>query len=329
MAEPLDHLERERFSPLGETPFIVLDARDDARRHRDTSAIVVGVDREDATPDVDGRDFDMLLTSAAKAPRPWVSVAAGSLDAKVESLGAAVHGSPQAACVLKQVLRTTEHANFDDALTVESFAYSTLLGGSEFERWRTAHRASPVRNVGAVRYEREGDHVTLTLASPETRNAMVAAMRDGLWEQLAAVLDDPSKPRVTLRADGACFSTGGDLDEFGSNTDLAQAHAIRGARSIARLVHELGERIEVVFHGACIGSGLEGPAAAARRVAVEGAFFQLPELKLGLIPGAGGTVTVPRAIGRHRACAMMLGGARVSAATALDWGLVHAMVPAS
>jgi hypothetical protein len=329
MADPLDHLERERFSPLGETPLVVLDAREDPARYRDASAIVIGVDREAATPAVELGDFDVLLTSAARAQRPWVSVAAASLDAKVKSLTAAVRDTPLAAGVLRQVLRMTEHVSFADALAVESLAYSTLLGGAEFRRWRAAHAAEPVRNVGAVRYERGGDHVTLTLASPDTRNAMTAAMRDALWEQLAAVLDDPSAPRVTLRADGACFSKGGDLDEFGANADLAQAHTIRSARSVARLVHELGERIEVVFHGACIGSGLEGPAAAARRVAVEGAFFQLPELKLGLIPGAGGTVTVPRAIGRHRACAMMLGGARVGAAVALDWGLVHAVAAAS
>jgi enoyl-CoA hydratase/carnithine racemase len=227
------------------------------------------------------------------------------------------------------VLRINDRLPLAQALQVESLAYSALLGGGAFRAWREAEPIAPCVQPapGELRFEREDDHVTLTLAQPDTRNAMTAAMRDALFDALAAVLDDPSAPRVTLRGDGACFSTGGHLDEFGANPDLAQAHTIRTMRSIARLIDELGARIEVVFHGACIGSGLEGPAAAAKRTAREGAFFQLPELKMGLIPGAGGTATIPRAIGRHRACAMMLGGARVGAATALEWGLVHNIAP--
>jgi hypothetical protein len=327
MADRLDHLERERFSSLGETPLVVLDASEDAARYRETDALVAGVDRDGLLPGLDADAYDVLLTTAIKAPLPWVSVSASSLNAKLEGFADAVRAAPLAAGVLRQVLRITETMPFAAALTVESLAYSTLLGGEAFCTWRAQHKPKPLRNAGAVTYARDGDHVTLTLASPETRNAMTAAMRDALWEALAAVLDDPSASTVTLRGDGACFSIGGDLDEFGANPDLAQAHAIRSARNAARLIQELGPRIDVVFHGACIGSGLEAPAAARRRIAMDGAFFQLPELKLGLIPGAGGTVTITRAIGRHRACAMMLGGARVSAATALDWGLVHAIAP--
>lgn len=326
MAARLDHLEREAFSPLGPNPLVVLDAREGASRYRETSALLIGVDRDGALPAIEAADFDILLTTASNAPAPWVSVTA--LEDKIAAFTEAARAAPLAAGVLRQVLRLTETMSFADALQVESLAYSTLLGGAEFRRWRAAHAAASARHGGEVTYARAGDHVTLTLASPETRNAMNAAMRDALWEKLAAVLDDPSAPRVTLRGAGACFSVGGDLDEFGANTDLAQAHAIRTARSVAALVHELGARCEILFHGACIGSGLEAPAAAGRRVALEGAFFQLPELQFGLIPGAGGTVTLPRAIGRHRACAIMLGAARISAATALDWGLLHAVLPA-
>lgn len=327
MTARFDHIEREAFSPLGETPFVVLDAREDASRYRDTQAIIAGVDREGELPNASAADFDLLLTPAPSPPAPWVYVAASALQSKLDSFAANVRNAPYAAGVLRHVLRITESMPFADALAVESLAYSTLLGGAEFRAWRAAHTPHQVNNQGGVVYERDNDHVILTLNSPDTHNAMTAAMRDSLCEALAAVLDDPSEPIVTLRGAGACFSVGGDLNEFGANLDLAQAHTIRTTRSVARLVHELGARATIVFHGACIGSGLEGPAAAARRVAAEGAFFQLPELKMGLIPGAGGTVTVPRAVGRHRAFAMMLGGARVSAATALDWGLAHAIAP--
>ena len=71
-----------------------------------------------------------------------------------------------------------------------------------------------------------------------------------------------------------------------------------------------------------MGAGIELPAFARRVVAAEDAFFQLPELSLGLIPGAGGTVSIPRRIGRQRTARLALSGERLDAATALEWGLV-------
>jgi enoyl-CoA hydratase/carnithine racemase len=95
----------------------------------------------------------------------------------------------------------------------------------------------------------------------------------------------------------------------------------------ARLLHDLGERASVHLHGACIGAGLEIPAAAQRRIATPDAWFQLPELRMGLIPGAGGTVFVPRAIGRHRTAWLVLSGKRITAKQALLLGLIHAIAP--
>ena len=71
-----------------------------------------------------------------------------------------------------------------------------------------------------------------------------------------------------------------------------------------------------------MGAGVETPAAAARVVARPGTFFRLPEVGMGLIPGAGGTATIPRRIGRHRTCWMAISGADVDLSTALSWGLV-------
>ena len=321
----LDHIEIEQFSPLGDTPLVACEAAFGAARYRNTNAIIIGTDSQGALPQVDEEEFDILLTTAKAAPRPWTTLPANALQQRLQTYDAAIRTTPHAAAVLRQTLRINEALPFDQALHVESFAYSTLLAGEEFRRWRKANPAqtSATPHQAKVDYTREGDHVTLTLNAPETRNAMTAAMRDALYEALAAVADDPSRPNVTLRGAGACFSIGGALEEFGANPDLAAAHTIRTTRSVARLIDELGDRIETMFHGACIGSGLEAPAAAHKRSALSGAFFQLPELKMGLIPGAGGTVTIPRAVGRHRACAMMLSGARVSAATALEWGLLH------
>ena len=288
-------------------------------------AIHVAVDRAGTLAIGDLARFDVALTAAAEPPAPWVGLA----PARLGQLAEGVARAPLAALVLTRVLRIGEALPFAAALELESLAYSTLLGGAEFARWRAANPAGamPPEPADPVRYEREGDAVTLTLASPATRNAMSATMRDALYAGLASVIEDPSEPTLVLRGEGRCFSTGGELAEFGSAGDLAIAHLVRTRRSAALLLHRLGDRAEVRLHGACIGSGIEIAAAAARRIAAAGMIFQLPELGMGLIPGAGGTVTIARAIGRHRTAWLALSGRRIGAARALDWGLIHDIVP--
>jgi len=327
----VDQAERERRSPLFGAPLAVVgvDAVDSiGRPPGGDHGVLVGIDPEGRLPTLDPAPFDVLLTAAHDPPRPWVGVGAEGLDSRVTRLGQAVGRTPTAAALLCSVLRLTEGMPVEAALEVESLAYSTLLGGQEFRDWRAAHPPGPadaMRQDGPVLFARDGDQVTLTLNRPERRNATDAGMRDALTEALAAVLDDPTRPRLTLRGAGRCFSVGGDLDEFGAATDLARAHLIRSLRSPARLLHALGAQATVVFHGACIGAGVEIGAAARRRLARPGAFFQLPEVSMGLIPGAGGTVTVARAVGRHRAAYLALTGARLSAAGALAFGLVDAV----
>lgn len=329
-ATPLHLLDTEAFGPLGGRVAWVIDVAD---RHADRAArdvtraggIAIGIDRVGGVPPVDPAAFDCLLTAASDPPAPWVGV--NHTERAAATLSDAAARAPFAATTLTRVLRVTAALPVLDALAVESLAYSTLLGGAAFRNWRLTHRAGQLPASGErVRISRDGEVVTITLAHPEYRNAIDAPMRDALWEALAAVLDDPTQPDVVLRGDGRCFSTGGALDEFGAASDLAEAHAIRVARSPAALLLELGDRASVQLHGACIGSGIEIPAAAAHRQARAGAFFQLPELTLGLIPGAGGTVTLPRLIGRHRTAWLALSGRKLPAATALRWGLIDAIL---
>ncbi|MCU1600958.1 MAG: hypothetical protein JWO22_1667 [Frankiales bacterium] len=127
---------------------------------------------------------------------------------------------------------------------------------------------------------------------------------------------------VELRGRGASFCSGGDLDEFGTATDLAAAHEVRVNQSAGARVHGVRDRTTAFLHGACIGAGLEVPAFAGRVVAHPDAVLQLPELSMGLVPGAGGTVSVVKRIGRWRTAWMVLSGEPVDAATALQWGLV-------
>jgi hypothetical protein len=247
----------------------------------------------------------------------------------VAQLGAVldnVRHSPLAAMVLVQVLRSTEHATIEHALIVESLAYATLQGGPEFLRWlqqRGPRRSSGIAEPGpAVVVERDGNTLAIRLNRPARRNALSVEMRDGLHEALELVVADPSIGRVVFSGSGPCFSSGGDLDEFGTAPDAATAHAVRSLRLPAALLHQCAGRIEFRVHGACIGAGAELPAFGGRVRAARDACFQLPEIRMGLIPGAGGCVSIPRRIGRQRACWLALSAERIDAGLALDWGLV-------
>lgn len=289
--------------------------------------IRIVIDRAGTVPDLDPAQFDAAVTVCPDAPAPWVTVAPVRLDAAIDRVRTVVAKAPVASTVLARVLRAGENLSFETALELESLAYSTLLGGSEFGAWLHA-RPTPVadrQDRPPVRYARDGDCVSLTLASPGNHNAMTAVMRDALFEALANVVEDPSHPRLVLRSEDRCFSVGGHLAEFGTATDLARAHLIRATRSCATLLHRLGDRAQVRVHGACIGSGAEIAAAAAHRIAAPDSFVQLPEVAMGLIPGAGGTVSLARAISRHRVLWLALGNFRLGAQQALRWGLFHAI----
>jgi len=94
----------------------------------------------------------------------------------------------------------------------------------------------------------------------------------------------------------------------------------------ARYLAKNADRYVVRLHGACIGAGIELPAFAARVEATSDAWFQLPEVGMGLIPGAGGCVSIPRRIGRQRTNELAITGRKLSVQEALDWGLVDAIV---
>jgi len=152
-------------------------------------------------------------------------------------------------------------------------------------------------------------------------------MRDALFEALSLLDVDHSIERCVMEGAGDCFCVGGDLFEFGRAVDPAQAHQIRMARNVAALLLKNAARIECRVHRACMGSGIELPACAGRLIATADTFFQLPELSMGLIPGAGGTVSVLRRIGRHRLTWWVLSGKRINAETALAWGLIDEIQP--
>ena len=125
--------------------------------------------------------------------------------------------------------------------------------------------------------------------------------------------------------EGPSFSAGGDLDEFGTANDPATAHLVRITASPAAVLHRIRDRVTARVHGACIGAGIELPAFASRIIARQDAVFGLPEVAMGLIPGAGGTVSIPHRIGRQHALWFAISGHRLNATSALAWGLGDAI----
>lgn len=284
----------------------------------------IGVHRSGPLPHESLKPFDILLSSDPAAVRPWVGLAPDRLDVAISDLRAGVEQQPAAAAVVAQVLRMTLQLSFDQALVLESLGYSLLLAAEGFRRWRsdTPVRERPDPGRRRVQVNHEARLIQIRLDRPDSRNAFDARMRDELVEALETAALDPDEGPVVLSGRGPVFSAGGDLDEFGRADDVGRAHLIRTHRSPARLVHALGGRLTARVHGACIGAGVEVPAAAARVIAAPETIFRLPEVSMGLIPGAGGTATIPRRIGRRRACYMAVSGADIDARTALAWGLV-------
>lgn len=288
---------------------------------------VIRLHRGGPLPQVDAADCDLCLTVAPDASAPWVTVA--DVDAAQARVLAAVSAQPVASALLLRVLRLTEALAPQAGLEVESLAYSSLLGGQGFRDWLAARGPLPLPAVRPepVRVMREGDAVALVLEDPASHNALTAAMRDALVAALDACLADPTRPVVTLCGGARAFCSGGALAEFGQAGDLAAAHLLRQAQSVTRRVLALGPRGRAQVQGAAIGAGAEIAAAAAQVQAGPRAWFRLPELAMGLIPGAGGCVSIPRRIGRQRAAWLMLTGQRIGAAQALAWGLVDTVAP--
>ncbi len=237
--------------------------------------------------------------------------------------------APLAAMTLVQVLRAGRGMAIEQALILESMAYGMLQAGAEFKDWlgkRGSVQEAPIEDGPALLLERRGDVLDLCLNRPLNRNAISVEMRDALVEAFQMAQLDDSIHMIELSGAGACFSVGGDLREFGTAPDNVMAHAVRSLRMPAHELLPIAARVQADLHGAVIGSGIEMAAFAGHVRARRDAFFQLPEIKFGLIPGAGGTVSVTRRIGRQRMAYLALSTRRISAHTALAWGLVDALL---
>jgi enoyl-CoA hydratase/carnithine racemase len=235
---------------------------------------------------------------------------------------------PQASAVCDDVLRSIDPEGPALAgVVTESLAYSTLQSGPEFARWLTERGPARVPDIAdPVQAQRDGDTLRVKLNRPQRHNAFSTDARAALLEALTVAQLDPSVTGIVLSGNGPSFCSGGDLAEFGTFADPASAHLARTRHSPAlaldALTARFGRACRARVHGRVMGSGLEMAAFCGWVEAQPDSVFGLPELGLGLIPGAGGTVSVTRRIGRWRTAYLLLSGRTIGTDTALAWGLV-------
>ena len=171
-------------------------------------------------------------------------------------------------------------------------------------------------------YEKEGAVARISLDRPDVLNAYNIQMRDDFCEALGAVALDPEVRALVITGEGRAFCAGADLTEFGSAPSLVIARKVRWERDVWGQLISLNKPVVAALHGYCIGSGLEIALLCDIRLAAQGTIFAMPEVRLGMIPAAGGTQTLPRHAGASQAMDLLLTGRRFDAEEALALGLV-------
>ncbi len=181
-----------------------------------------------------------------------------------------------------------------------------------------------------VLYEKRDGKAYITLNRPRALNAFNIATRDGLYQVLGAVRDDPDVRVAVLRGAGdRAFCAGADLTEFLTAESPTLARKARWDRDVWGLFLSIEKPLIAALHGYVLGSGVEMALCCDIRVAAEDTQLGLPETGLGIIPAAGGSQTLPRAVGIGRSLDMLLTGRWLTAREALRAKLVDRVVPAA
>src|SRR6185437_3387252 len=198
-----------------------------------------------------------------------------------------------------------------------------------------ARRSSSLLHSSVMQYENllleiSDGVAVLTLNRPKVLNALNAALLAELDAALDALAADLSVRAIILTGAGEkAFAAGADIQELASlSADEGQMLAERG-QSIFGKLERLGKPVIAAINGFALGGGCELALAASIRIAGEGARLGQPEVKLGLIPGYGGSQRLPRLVGKGAALKLLLTGEMIPAAEALRIGLVEEVVPAA
>ncbi|MDO8733310.1 MAG: enoyl-CoA hydratase/isomerase family protein [Actinomycetota bacterium] len=266
--------------------------------------------------------LDLVLSTEQTEDHRVITVS--DLDVAIAELTQASALRPRAVLVLASLLRQTAQLSVADAIAAEAAAYSTLLAGPEFAQWlasRGTRKPTPAGESARVETELDGEMLSVRLTRKLRLNAIDSPMRAALVDAFAIAIADPQL-QVQVSGAGPCFSNGGDLREFGTTPDPATAWTVRLTQHPGWQLSQIADRTRVLMHGPCVGAGVEIAAFAGQVSADPNTTFLLPELQMGLLPGAGGCVSIPRRIGRWRTLWLVLSASILSAQEAHDWGLI-------
>ncbi len=185
-----------------------------------------------------------------------------------------------------------------------------------------------MQNWETILYEKKGKLGIISLNRPRSLNVYNLKMRDELFQTLGAIKEDKEIGCLILRGEGEkAFCAGADLSEFLTAPSPVIAREARWGRDVWGLFLSLEIPVIAALHGYILGSGIEMALCCDIRIASEDAIFGLPEARLGIIPAAGATQTLPRVINKARAMEMLLTGAMLNVREAYQLKLVNRVVP--
>jgi enoyl-CoA hydratase/carnithine racemase len=180
-----------------------------------------------------------------------------------------------------------------------------------------------------VLYEKKGATAYVTVNRPKVLNALDTAT----WKDMRTAFEDAQND-ATVRgviltgAGNKAFIAGADITELANATAVEAERTSRFGQGVLDLIENLGKPVIAAVNGFALGGGCETAMACTLRIAVDSAKFGQPEVKLGLVPGGGGTQRLPRLVGRGRALQVILSGEMISAQEAWRIGLANEVVPA-
>ena len=191
--------------------------------------------------------------------------------------------------------------------------------------------ASPTTlTLANVAYEKKGAVAYVTVNRPKVLNALNTPTWADLRTAFDDARDDPTVRGVILTGAGdKAFIAGADISELAHATPLEAEESSRFGQKVLELIENLGKPVIAAVNGFALGGGCETAMACTVRIAVESAKFGQPEVKLGLLPGGGGTQRLPRLVGKGRALQLVLSGEMISAQEAYRIGLVNEVVAAA
>jgi enoyl-CoA hydratase/carnithine racemase len=191
--------------------------------------------------------------------------------------------------------------------------------------------ASPTTlTLANIAYEKKGDIAYVTVDRPKVLNALNTPTWADLRTAFEDARDDATVLGVILTGAGdKAFIAGADISELAHATAIDAEQSSRFGQGVLELIEDLGKPVIAAINGFALGGGCETAMACTIRIAVDNAKFGQPEVRLGLLPGGGGTQRLPRLVGKGRALQLILSGEMISAQEAYRIGLVNEVVPAA